>query len=165
MHISGERYGWLDPDYPIADAPDWMKEEPRVHGPIVVRPPRFTNGMGTKKGLRLLEKQLAILRGAEVGERNHTLNRCAFIVALAVERGELQCLNAQAQLIRVAIARGLTDEESRRTTASAFRSTVVRSGRVNVASHVTDEGDLRRALAPMSRAFRAKDPSDEARPL
>lgn len=38
-------------------------------------------GDGTPYGLKVLRNQLAILSRAKVGERNHTLHRCAFIVA------------------------------------------------------------------------------------
>jgi hypothetical protein len=97
-----------------------MKEEPRRSQPIEFHPPRFTTGAGTERGLRLLDKQLAILRAATEGTRNHTLNRCAFIVACAVARGDLASSSSRYQLEQTALAIGLSAWETLRTVISAF---------------------------------------------
>jgi Bifunctional DNA primase/polymerase, N-terminal len=119
-HISDNRYEWLDPSVPIADTPAWLKEDPRRYEPIVVSPPKFTSGIGTERGIRILERQLAILRAAKVGERNHTLNRCAFILARVVASGELSESDARDELQEVAARIGLSAWETDRTISSGF---------------------------------------------
>jgi Bifunctional DNA primase/polymerase, N-terminal len=120
-HISGNRYEWLDTSVPIADAPAWLKENPRRFEPIIMSPPKFTSGIGTDRGIRILERQLAILRAAKVGERNHTLNRCAFILARVVAAGELSDPRVREELIGTAVSTGLTEWECDRTIESAWR--------------------------------------------
>ncbi|MGH2755131.1 MAG: bifunctional DNA primase/polymerase [Actinomycetota bacterium] len=152
LHASGERYRWLgtrvdidDPnggDEPddgekddqcglrlpchagslsaIADLPDWLREPPRRVVPI---PPAVGfSGSGTAYGLAVLDKQLAILGAAKVGERNHVLNRCAFNAARHVRGGHISEFYARQELSRVAYHIGLTDLETRRTLDSAFRA-------------------------------------------
>lgn len=120
-HISGSSYSWLDSEIPIAQAPDWLREVPRRVVAIAPAPGSFT-GNGTPYGLMVLRDQLDILRAAKVGERNHTLNRCAFIIGKLIAAGHLLEPPARAELIRVALSIGLTDWETTRTIASAFRS-------------------------------------------
>jgi hypothetical protein len=124
LHVSGQRYTWLDVSVPIAPVPEWMQESPRRERPIEVHPPRFGDGTaGTDRGLRLLNKQLAILRAAREGTRNHSLNRCAFIVACAIARGDLDGAASRYQLEQTALAKGLSSWETKGTLQSAFRAT------------------------------------------
>jgi hypothetical protein len=121
-HISGARYEWLNLSVPIAPAPEWLREPERNPRPIAECPPRFSTGDGTAYGLTVLRNQLDTLRCAQVGERNHTLNRCAFIVALNFRAGHLAETPARRALQDVALAIGLTDWEISGTLASAFRA-------------------------------------------
>jgi hypothetical protein len=128
VHVSGNRYEWLDPTVPIADAPAWLREPERrpIYVPTV--PTRF-DGDGTRVGLKVMRKQLAILARAREGERNDTLNRCAFVVARYVGAGHLLESAARAELTRVGLAIGLTSWETSRTVDSAFGSVFGRSAR------------------------------------
>ncbi len=125
-HRSGTRYTWLDPNVEIADAPGWLKQPERRPIPPVPPAPRLSAGAGTAYGLAVLRNQLEILRMAQVGERNHTLNRCAFTVARFVAGGHLTDAHARDELHRVGLQIGLTDWETTRTITSAFGSVYLR---------------------------------------
>lgn len=120
LHASGARYEWLDLTVPIAEAPEWLRERPRR--PIVMPTAgQFEPGAnGTRYGLEVLRKQLAILARAKEGERNHTLNRCAFVVARYVAAGHLLETAARSELTRVSLSIGLSHWETTRTIDSAF---------------------------------------------
>lgn len=120
MHRSGARYGWLDPGHEPVPAPAWLKraERPRIEIPRVA--PASFAGDGTAYGRAALKSALTSLRHAPVGQRNHTLNRCAFAMAQLIAGGELQQESVRAQLKRVALETGLTERESDLTIASAF---------------------------------------------
>ncbi len=120
-HLSGNSYSWLDGEIPIAEAPEWLRESPRRLVPIAPPAGPFT-GDGTPYGLKVLRNQLDILRAAKVGERNHTLNRCAFIIGKLIAAGHLLDPTARAELVRVALSIGLTDWETTRTIDSAFEA-------------------------------------------
>jgi len=119
VHVSGSRYEWVDPDVAIATAPAWLREPPPrpIYTPMA---PSSYDGDGTRVGLKLLRKQLAILARATEGERNDTLNRCAFVVARYVAGGHLLESFGRAELTRVALSIGLSPWETERTIDSAF---------------------------------------------
>lgn len=120
VHRSGARYAWLDPNVVIADAPDWLKQPERKTVPPVPPATHLSAGAGTAYGLAVLRNQLEILGAAQVGERNHTLNRCAFTVARFVTAGHVDDNFARTELHRVALQIGLTEWETTRTITSAF---------------------------------------------
>jgi hypothetical protein len=151
LHVSGNRYRWLelagthqveDPDdrderherdqdvqqplrhgpnlSAIAPAPEWLREQPRR--PIVIAPPKFRDADGTPQGKAALQRQLDILSRARQGERNHTLNRCAFIVGLFIRSGHLDEASARRALEQTALSIGLSNWETTRTIDSAFRA-------------------------------------------
>jgi len=124
LHRSDTRYTWLDPQAPIAVAPLWLKQPERKYVPVVPVAPHWSTGDGTPNGFTVLRNQLDILRNARVGERNHTLNRCAFIVARFVAGGHLNDSCARAVLHRLALQIGLTEWETTRTITSAFTARV-----------------------------------------
>lgn len=91
-HVSGEHYCWLD--RPIAAAPAWLKDTER-HKPMVIPPAGVFDGHGTAHGRAVLNKALASIRCAPVGQRNNTLNRWAFIsVALLPQATSRRCQHA-----------------------------------------------------------------------
>jgi hypothetical protein len=120
-HISGNRYTWLDTETAITDAPEWLREQPRRIVSIEPAAVAFT-GDGTPYGLEVLGRQLANLRNAKEGERNHTLNRCAFIVARHVVACHLVKAKARGELAMVALEVGPSTSETIRTIDGAFRS-------------------------------------------
>jgi hypothetical protein len=128
-HISGERYRWLrqldqtplpevptalrallDPDRPTTPRPTDPTEPP---GPV--QPP----GPGHPYGRRVLAAELAALSRATPGQRNRTLNRCAFKVYRYVASGLLDDHDVTLALTTVARAIGLSAAETARTLASA----------------------------------------------
>jgi hypothetical protein len=116
-HASGTCYSWLEAEVPIAGAPEWLREQPRK--PIAIDPPRFRDADGTPQGKAALQRQLDILSRAREGERNHTLNRCAFIVGLFIRSGHLEATSARSALVDVALKTGLPEWEVTRTVVSA----------------------------------------------
>ena len=120
VHRSGARYGWLDPDREPVPAPTWLKraERPRIEIPRVA--PASFAGDGTAYGRAALKSALTSLRSAPVGQRNHTLNRCAFAMAQLIAGGELQEDTARSAIMLAAHQIGLTEHESMLTIASAF---------------------------------------------
>jgi hypothetical protein len=66
-------------------------------------------GDGTPYGLAVLDDELARLRAAQVGTRNHELNRCAFVLAQLIAGGELAEAAVRESLLSSAIAIGLDE--------------------------------------------------------
>lgn len=147
LHICGNRYAWLgrpieiedphrrdqrherdqDVHQPlrhvpnIAPAPEWLREQPRKS--IFIPPARFRDAEGTPQGKAALQRQLDILSRAREGERNHTLNRCAFIVGLFIRAGHLDESSARRALETTALSIGLSSWETTRTIDSALSAT------------------------------------------
>jgi hypothetical protein len=119
-HVSGSRYSWSEDDLEPAPAPAWLapeREAPTSTPPSVkVELP----GATTPYGRAALEGEVAELRRAPVGTRNHTLNRCAFRLGRLVAGGELNQNEVAAVLRSEGIGRGLTPREIERTIASGL---------------------------------------------
>jgi hypothetical protein len=77
-------------------------------------------GDGTPYGLAVMRDELDRVRAAQVGTRNHQLNRSAFALARLVAGGELLESVARSSLLGVSLAIGLDEPESRQTIDSAF---------------------------------------------
>ena len=122
IHYSGRRYEWLDPSRPLVPAPGWLQQEPRVYAPAGPVAPAHFEGDGTPYGLAVLRNELGRLRAAQVGTRNHQLNRSAFILAQLVAGGELRESAVRPALIGAALRIGLEELEARQTINSAFRA-------------------------------------------
>lgn len=120
LHSSGNRYSWLDPDVPIAPAPEWLKQPKRQYMPIVVAAPKFTNGDGTAYGLAALRNECERVRSASIGSRNHQLYRSSRALARLVATGELLELATRSSLAEAGRCAGLSSTECYRTIASAF---------------------------------------------
>lgn len=112
------RHDLTIPSIAVAPAPEWLREQPRR--PIVIEPPRFRDADGTPQGKAALQRQLDLLSRAREGERNHTLNRCAFIVGLFIRSGHLDATEARSALTDTAHRIGLPAWETTHTIDSAF---------------------------------------------
>lgn len=121
-HVSGTSYSWLDPDRPISDAPDWLREPERSFRPAAVVGPASFEGDGSSYGLAVLRAELDRLAVASVGTRNHELNRCAFSLARLVAGGELLERAVRQAVLRKGLAIGLVEWECRLTIDSAFNA-------------------------------------------
>jgi Bifunctional DNA primase/polymerase, N-terminal len=122
-HISGRPYRWLRgldqaplPEVPAALRalldPDWTT----MTGPAAPATPAAT---GHPYGHRVLAAELAALGRATPGQRNRTLNRCAFKVYRYVAGGLLDDQEVTAAFTQAALAIGLSSTETDRTLASA----------------------------------------------
>ena len=120
VHRSERSYGWLDSDTPIAGSPGWLKQPERVYVAMDDVAGTHFDGDGTPYGLAVLRDELDRVRAAQVGTRNHQLNRSGFAIARLVAGGELLEAAARSALLGVALAIGLDEPESRQTIDSAF---------------------------------------------
>jgi Bifunctional DNA primase/polymerase, N-terminal len=122
-HASGRAYRWLrDLDQaPLREAPA------ALHALLDPDPPATTGSARTARpaapghpyGRRVLAAELAALRRATPGQRNHTLNRCAFKVYRYVASGVLDDEDVTAAFTTTGLAIGLDPAEVGRTLASA----------------------------------------------
>jgi hypothetical protein len=120
LHASGGRYEWLAPSADTSPLPEWIQEPPRATPSGIGRRPGSFDGDGSAYGLAVLRSELVALSTTPPGGRNHSLNRCAFGLARLVAGGELLEGPVRDQLLRQALAIGLTEWESRMTIESAF---------------------------------------------
>lgn len=120
VHRSGSAYEWLDANRSIASAPDWLKQPERVHVALDDVAATDFDGDGTPYGLAVLRDELDRVRAAQVGTRNHELNRSTFVLAQLVAGGELLGGAVRAGVIAAALAIGLDEPEARQTIDSAF---------------------------------------------
>lgn len=122
IHPSGNQYEWEhDPQsFEIQPLPDALLK-------LLTEPaPKLTNGNGNGNGPRAhdayihaaIDGELANLRAAHNGTRNHTLNTAAFNLAtLGLAQNEIATL-----LEPVALEVGLSPQETRKTIASGHRA-------------------------------------------
>jgi hypothetical protein len=122
VHRSGGRYEWLDANRSVAAAPGWLKQPERTYVALDVVEATDFEGDGTPYGLAVLRDELDYIRAAQVGTRNHQLNRSAFAIARLVAGGELLESAARSSLLGVALTTGLDEPESRQTIDSAFHA-------------------------------------------
>ncbi len=120
VHRSGGSYEWLDANRPVAAAPAWLKQPERTYVALEDVKATDFNGDGTPYGLAVMRDELDRVRAAQVGTRNHQLNRSAFALARLVAGGELLESAARSSLLGVSLAIGLDEPESRQTIDSAF---------------------------------------------
>jgi hypothetical protein len=122
-HISGQHYRWLvDFDQtPLSDVPAALRDRLDPDPPTTMLPVD-TAGLdlaGCPYGRAVLAAELATLGRAIPGQRNHTLNRCAFKVYQYVAGGVLEAEDVTLAFTTAALAIGLTRTEIARTLASA----------------------------------------------
>ena len=120
VHLSGGCYEWLDANRSMASTPSWLKQPERAYVALDDVAGTTFEGDGTAYGLAVLGDELDRVRAAEVGTRNHQLNRSGFALARLVAGGELLEGPARSALLGVALAIGLDEPESRQTIDSAF---------------------------------------------
>ncbi len=108
-------YVWLQRDT-IASAPDWIRgPKPQTAQPSgSSRTPRVR---GSARRVAAICERIAT---SPTGQRNHTLNWCAFYMAEVVLAGALGRQQAHDALLEAAIEAGLGSTEAERTILSAF---------------------------------------------
>jgi len=122
MHRSGRGYEWFNAAAVIAPAPEWLKQAERSYVELGDVASVDFDGDGTPYGLAVLRDELDRLRAAQVGTRNHELNRSAFLLARLVAGGELLESATRPSLLDVALGIGLDEPESRQTIDSGFNA-------------------------------------------
>ncbi|MFN2588773.1 MAG: bifunctional DNA primase/polymerase [Actinomycetota bacterium] len=125
-HRSGGTYEWLNRNAEVAPAPHWLKQPPRTYVELADVAAFDFDGDGSPYGLAVMRDELDRLRAAQVGTRNHMLNRAAFVLAQLVAGGELLEVAVRSSLLATARAIGLDDAESRQTIDSAFDAGLAR---------------------------------------
>lgn len=120
MHSSGVCYRWLDADAEVAASPEWLKQPDRSYVALADVRDRTLRGDGTAYGLAVLRDEIELVRAAQVGTRNHQLNRSAFALAQLVAGGEVLEGVVRSALLSAAVGVGLDEPESRQTIDSAF---------------------------------------------
>jgi hypothetical protein len=122
-HISGASYRWLVglDQAPLPEVPAALRRLLDPDPPTTTRPARTAEPdlAGHPYGRRVLADELAALGRATPGQRNHTLNRCAFKVYRYVAGGVLAEDDVTLAFTTVARALGLSAAETARTLASA----------------------------------------------
>jgi hypothetical protein len=122
-HISGGTYCWLVSldQAPLAEVPAAFRLLLDPDPPTSARPARTAGPdmPGHPYGRRVLAAELAALGRATPGQRNRTLNRCAFKVYRYVAGGLLDDQDVTLAFTTVARTIGLSAAETARTLASA----------------------------------------------
>lgn len=120
VHVSGSRYEWIGVEVGLAEPPVWLAPTEQVPTSALASPARVTPGSNSPYGLAALSGELEELDGAQVGARNHTLNRCAFRLGRLVAGGELNEAEVVEALRTRAQSRGLSAREIERTISSGL---------------------------------------------
>jgi hypothetical protein len=122
-HISGRSYRWLRglDRAPLPEVPAALRARLDPDPLTTTRPadPTTPPAPGRPYGRAVLAAELAALGRATPGQRNHTLNRCAFKVYRYVASGVLDEQDVTLAFTTVARAIGLSAVETARTLASA----------------------------------------------
>jgi Bifunctional DNA primase/polymerase, N-terminal len=122
-HASGGTYRWLIglDVAPLPEVPGDLRARLDPGPPSPTQPvgPRRPPALGHPYGRRVLAAELAALGRATPGQRNRTLNRCAFKAYRYVAGGLLNDQDVTAAFTQAALAIGLDPAEVARTLASA----------------------------------------------
>lgn len=116
-HASGRPYWWVKSPPFVAAAPSWLVARQR-QSDWPCAPVGFPSNGTRTYGRAALEEELADLRVAPVGTRNHSLNKAAFVLGQLVAGGELDLDVVVNALFDAALDLGLSEAESRRTIES-----------------------------------------------
>jgi hypothetical protein len=122
-HVSGWAYRWLRglDQAPLPEAPAVLRELLDPDPPSLIRPADTAKPTALRHpyGRRVLADELAALGRATPGQRNRTLNHCAFKVYRYVAGGLLDNQEVTLAFTTAALALGLDPAEIIRTLASA----------------------------------------------
>jgi Bifunctional DNA primase/polymerase, N-terminal len=122
-HISGDTYRWLRvlDQAPLPEVPAALRALLDPDRATTARPadPTRPSAPDHPYGRRVLAAELAALGRATPGQRNRTLNRCAFKVYRYVAGGLLDDQEVTLAFTTAALAIGLSAAETGRTLASA----------------------------------------------
>jgi Bifunctional DNA primase/polymerase, N-terminal len=122
-HISGQHYRWLVglDQTPLPQVPAALRDQLDPDPPTTTLPADTAGPdlAGHPYGRAVLAAELATLGRAIPGQRNHTLNRCAFKVYRYVAGGVLDDQDVTLAFTTAALAIGLNRAEIGRTLASA----------------------------------------------
>jgi hypothetical protein len=122
-HISGRSYRWLRglDQAPLPEVPAALRQLLDPDPSTTARPadPGRPPALGHPYGRRVLADELAALHRATPGNRNRTLNKCAFKVYRYVASGLLDDQEVTLAFTTVALAIGLSAAEIGRTLDSA----------------------------------------------
>lgn len=128
LHVTGNRYEWIDPDLPVPDAPGWLlqlikKPDPPPRTASTPAAPRPATNGNTPYGLAALDREITDLATAVEGTRNNTLIKVAMQLYELVNGGELDAGTVDDQLRHTARQIGLGDHEIDTTLRSAHTRT------------------------------------------
>jgi hypothetical protein len=122
-HISGQHYRWLVglDQAPLPEVPAALRDRLNPDPPttMLLADTAGPDLAGHPYGRRVLAAELAALGRATPGQRNRTLNRCAFKVYRYVASGIVDDEEVTLAFTTVALAIGLSATETSRTLASA----------------------------------------------
>ena len=116
-------YRWVNPPglFDLADCPDWLLA--RCLKPEREREPRHDAGDPANAWCdAVLRGELTTLLSARTGDRNATLNRCAFRIGQAIDAGGLDLGDVTARLTGAAQAIGLDHAEIGPTIDSGLKA-------------------------------------------
>lgn len=121
-------YRWKNPPglFDLAECPEWLlrlcvKPAPRLSQQAVARFPIDTGGANAWAE-KALQQELASLLAAPEGQRNGTLNRCAFNLGQIVAGGSLTEDMVKARMSAAAVGIGLDPAETATTIESGFQA-------------------------------------------
>lgn len=120
------KYEWIEgtEQLPFADLPQWFldaceADKPAKSGRSAPSSPANQN-RPSEYGRRALDSEIAVLKSAGEGNRNHQLNTSAFALGQLIASGDLDERATGFALMAAALAIGLDEEESQKTIESGF---------------------------------------------
>lgn len=129
LHLSGQRYEWLDLDVPLAPLPDWLHEQLEQEQPVAPAAPRPNIAPGgpapggtTNYARVALDRQAADVTQAAQGGRNHALNAAAFRMGQLIAGGQIDEPTVVDELVAAAGRCGLGGKEVGNTIRSGLTS-------------------------------------------
>lgn len=111
-------YTWVDPQAPLAAMPVWLVDKLRKPAPAA--PVAVPRRLALNIASRVLRERAEAVMDAGEGQRNHTLNRSAFVCGQFVAAGVLNESEVEAVLIEAARRAGLGDAEIVATVGSGL---------------------------------------------
>ena len=123
-HVTGATYSWAVNSIPPAPMPSWLLDMVRKLKPSPSMAPAALPKLGrsTSYGEAALEAEFERVCHAQVGERNHVLNRAAYSLGQLVGGGQLGRGDVETVLASAATALGLGDKEATATIASGINA-------------------------------------------